>query len=44
MESDKIGEKIRQKEREYKHSKDVRLQSDTLELLLSSIHAKIGII
>jgi hypothetical protein len=44
MEAEKIGENMHRKERELKYKKDSRLQEDTLELLLSSIQAKIGII
>jgi hypothetical protein len=44
VEADKIGENMQRKERELKYKKDRRLQEDTLELLLSSIQAKIGII
>ena len=45
IESDKIDHRMEQKEKESKcNSSDKKLKQDTLELLLSSIQAKIGII
>lgn len=44
LEADKITENMQRKERELKYKKDSKLKEDTLELLLSSIQAKIGII
>ena len=45
IESDKIDNRMEQKEKESKcNSSDKKLKQDTLELLLSSIQAKIGII
>lgn len=44
METDKINENLRMQEKLLKYKKNEKMEDAALELLLSSIHAKMGIV